>query len=357
MNNKIKKLVCSLFMISMICLVCGCGKNSNDVTNESSILFKQIASNDIVVCSDDFDLVFPSEGGLVERRLRFPIIAGKNISKEDIEVLVEGADYEVNIDKEEPDKLEDFTYLAYAGIDWQKYTKLYNTDTEKFNEYEKKYLKGYDNFNQKTLPKYNYYIVSIAFDSDMEDMELSKVKIKCKDKEYTVEGKISFSNEKMPNTNIDVFNDYGMAYDDMTIYPLANNTYNLNAIVLKPNKDIELESVSLWNNTQLKILKTSVDISGETSLDQILDKSPIKISKGDEASLTVQITNSEKKDIFTYTTNPILLIKYRMDGKEYLANVNIMARTIYNSSELYAKYIDELNIKEYYDSFYTSKIE
>ncbi|MBE5935930.1 MAG: hypothetical protein E7262_09100 [Lachnospiraceae bacterium] len=150
MNLRIKGL-CVFVMAMIILTFCACNNTSQtSSTIKANNKFKQIDKDAIVVCADSYDLFFPKEGGITERRLRLPIIAGKNVKKEDIKVIIEHVDFEYDISKQKNDELEYYTYLSYTDVDWNKFTDLYKNDIIEFKKYEQTYTEEFEKINQKS---------------------------------------------------------------------------------------------------------------------------------------------------------------------------------------------------------------
>lgn len=150
-----------------------------------------------------------------------------------------------------------------------------------------------------------------------------------------------------------MFQEYGIAYDEVTFIPSKEGKYSFEGVELYPKKDIEILDVSTMEGNQLVINKVNAAIQGTNSMDRILAKdSTINVSANEKCVLNIELINNNKNELFTYTSNPVILIKYKMDGKEYIANINIIASTIITSSELYAKYVDGLDVGMYYETFY-----
>lgn len=359
-----KRLFLYLGLFVMMFGMIGCSKSKKDEKNQeikqdrikdrNSTRFKM--KDDIVVFLDNYDIQIYNDHGC--NYVEFKVITKKELSDEDLRITfdkdveynvayngenINGAIVDGNEDKDVI--VTDRTCLSYNGVDWKEYKKI-NNDKDKVQ----KYLDKYNKITSDVIDGY-FYTVSVIFKQEAikESSTINKMFIEYNGSKIEKDIKVDFvyiSDESLPpftNTS-----------DSKSVeeFVAPNNTGNLTTykMSIEADKDFKITGIRCLQNNGIVI--SSVDMSGSINNNiQQKFQNEIELKKGDSVSFSIQLKDDGVINQLVYSKTAVISIMYDDNGQkgQYFDLIKINTSPLLD--ELFAHYVDGIDIMPYYNEF------
>ncbi|MBE5934858.1 MAG: hypothetical protein E7262_03610 [Lachnospiraceae bacterium] len=363
-------VICIGLIMLAACLV-GCSKAEKD-TKKNEVKAAEISyerkkakvklKEDIVVVSDNCEPVISNNAG--SNAFQFFIITKNKVKKNDIKITFDKEkEYTVSVlqygelghvqDGDNGDvNIKKRTTMSYNGVDWKEYLKVYeNSDEEELEHFENKYLSDYTG----VIDCY-FYEVSVSFNTDTikEDDTLKKMYIEYKGNKIEKDIDVKFlhnvrnEEDELP----DVF--YSVSSSTVMEWRTPNNTGELGTYTIqyKADKKFVIKGVNVVGDNGIVV--DSVDVAG-SAVNGIQQKmqGDISVNKGDTVTLYVRLRDDDFKNQLSYNKNVIITMDYEVEGELHQEVYGIRYLSAAPMDELYAKYVDGVDMMQYYNEFHS----
>lgn len=355
-----KKFVCLELLIIVIVCMCGCrgDKNSSKTLTEKNSIEKigsELEKDDIYIVGENINYhLYSKISGVTGFQLE--CISRKKLSKDDLEVTIEGitTPYNIVLDKVENENMDVFLFAEYCGADWEKLKKLQEEDVDAYNETMKEYESQLENSKENIEKIYHYFIgINFKFLQEGTTESFHNVTVEYKGQAYKKEvGTVVIDYEKEFNNRKSIQTEC-VAASDISAWKNAEGKMSctiedmfqtVSSITIN---NIELlESDAKINNCEINTVCLNRGMDYEWNGDMI------ELEKDTNFGIELELQQENCANQFYYQYNNYILLSYKDKSKNYEAVSEVCFRTKMTAYELYAYYLDHKDLTAYLNFVY-----
>lgn len=366
-NIRLKIILSVICLILAVCTGCKeeqmenhTGELKSEIIEEDKVEIEKLVNMDeenVVISLDKFDYYFYKNISSISA-ISFNVYTMKELKKEDIAVLIDTAiPYSYEVVEEDNEKLEDFSFMSYLGVDWKELYQMMVEEPDKFEEETSAYSKKYESIEK--IPVLHAYNVSIEFDLQKQDFDtetISKMDIKVDGETYKIDGgNITLDADFLLGRECQGIELDSLVYFEVPFDINKEGVTVLPAYSFTVTEDIRIDDFKIFHpDFHIQSMELQIEENGNVRNEKLDSLNGMEIAKGARVTIYTTVQSEKLANAFSYGASGLQIMEYTLTGedKQQTAYSEFIMRTRLRAFDFYGYYIDDIDTLSYYYDYY-----